>query len=88
VIKDPFEKYDHMKGYHTLEEYLASEPPEDEKEHAFEQLRRFMEEPGGPYDYDAFFASIPRENIKAYLRGWGLIPNSDEKVASSGGSSV
>jgi hypothetical protein len=76
-----------MMGYHTLEEYLASEPPEDEKEHAFEQLRRFMEEPGGPYDYDTFFANIPRENIEAAGRALGLIPDSGEKVASSKGVS-
>jgi hypothetical protein len=82
MIKDPFEFLDHEKGYSNFGDYLNSLPTQEEKDHAIEQLRVFLEEPGGPYDYDAIFAQIPEENIKEYLRGWGLLPKDSERVAS------
>jgi hypothetical protein len=84
VKKDPFEYLDHVKGTSDLGEYLRSLPTQEERDHVIEQLRVFLEEPGGPYDYDAIFAQIPQENIDHYLRGWGLLPKEPEKVASSG----
>jgi hypothetical protein len=83
VIKDPFEKYDHMEGTKDFKEFL-SWLSDEEREIAIERNRRFMEEPGGPYDYDAIFAKIPQENIKEYLRGWGLLPKEQRERVASG----
>jgi hypothetical protein len=84
VKKDPFEYLDHVKGTRDFGEYLRSLPTQEEKDHAIEQLRVFLEEPGGPYDYDAIFAQIPRENVEAFLVNLGLLPKEPEKVASAG----
>jgi hypothetical protein len=86
MIKDPFEYLDHEKGFSNFGDYLDSLPTKEEKDNAIEQLRVFLEEPGGPYDYDAIFARIPQENIDAYLRGWGLLPGGTEKVDGDGSS--
>jgi hypothetical protein len=83
MIKDPFEFLDHEQGFSSFGDYLGSLPSEEEKAKAIEQLRVFVEEPGGPYDYDAIFAQIPQENIDHCLRKLGLLPEELGKVASS-----
>jgi hypothetical protein len=84
VKKDPFEYLDSVKGTSDFGEYLRSLPTQEERDHAIEQLQVLVEEPLGPYDYDAIFAKIPQENIDSYLRSWGLLPMEPEKVASAG----
>lgn len=83
MINDPLARFDNVKGYgSSFKDYLDALPTQEEKDQAIEQLRVFVQEPGGPYD-DSFFPKIPQENIDECLRHLGLRPKSDQKLASS-----
>jgi hypothetical protein len=82
--KDPFEYLAHVGGEKTKDfGVFLSWLSDEEKAIAIERDRRFMEETGETYDWDAFFKTIPEENFKRFWCELGLLSDEPEKVASA-----